>query len=91
MSTFNFTFNIQDFSSEIKENILELYTLSYKRLVEEKTLFQQKIREFYLKVFNVMIAQFVNGKGKDYLLNAVNFDYENTIYHDFSLLKSAIN
>ena len=38
-----------------------------------------------------MITQFVNGKGKDYLLNAVNFDYENTIYHNFTLMKSAIS
>ena len=91
MSTFTFTFNNQNFSTDIKENILTLYTLSYKRLVQEKTLFQQKIRELYLKAFNIMITQFVNGKGKDYLLNAVNFDYENTIYHNFTLMKSAWN
>jgi hypothetical protein len=65
MSTFTFTFNNQNFSTDIKENILTLYTLSYKRLVQEKTLFQQKIRELYLKAFNVMITPFVNGKGKD--------------------------
>ena len=43
MSTFTFTFNNQNFSTDIKENILTLYTLSYKRLVQEKTIFQQKI------------------------------------------------
>jgi hypothetical protein len=38
-----------------------------------------------------MIIQFINGKGRDYLINAIKFDYENNIYHDFSLMKASIN
>ena len=43
LSTFRFTFNNQDLTTDIIENIFELYPLSYKRLVQEKTIFQQKI------------------------------------------------
>ncbi len=91
LSVFNFEFINQEYSPTIKENILELYTLSYKRLVEERSLFQKKIRELNSKTFKVIISQFVNSKGKDYVTEAVNFDYENTIYHTFTLMKSGIN
>ena len=91
LSVFNFEFINQEYSPTIKENILELYTLSYKRLVEERSLFQKKIRELYSKTFKVIISQFVNSKGKDYVTEAINFDYENKIYHAFTLMKSTIN
>jgi len=87
----NFVFNFQDYSDKIIKDIKELSALSYDRLVQEKLLFQSQIKIFYEEAFRKIIVQFINGKGSDYLNYAIDFDYENTIYHDFSLMKAAIN
>jgi len=87
----SFTFNFIDFLQEVKEAITQISYLSYQRLAIEKTEFQSQITVFYREAFRKMIIQFINGKGRDYLTYAINFDYENNIYHDFSLMKAAIN
>jgi hypothetical protein len=80
-----------DFLSEVKEAITQISYLSYQRLATEKTQFQSQIIYYYKEAFKRMIIEFIYGKGKDYLTYAINFDYENNIYHDFSLMKAAIN
>jgi hypothetical protein len=87
----SFTFNFMDFLTEVKEAITQISYLSYQRLATEKTQFQTQIIYYYKEAFKRMIIEFIYGKGKDYLTYAINFDYENNIYHDFSLMKAAIN
>jgi hypothetical protein len=88
---YGFSFNFIDFLTEVKDAITSISYLSYQRLAIEKTKFQSKIVEFYREAFRKIIIEFIYGKGRDYLTYSINFDYENNIYHDFSLMKAAIN
>jgi hypothetical protein len=86
-----FASKFQNYSDIILKDIKEISALSYDRFIQEKSLFQSQIKIFYEQAFRKIIVQFINGKGRDYISNAINFDYENTIYHDFTLMKTAIN
>ena len=91
LQKYYFKFTFEDFTSYIKNDIYQITNIAYERLRIEKSKFQSQIKIFYENAFRIIFSQFVNGKGKDYLNFAVNFDYENNIYHDFTLMRTAIN
>jgi hypothetical protein len=91
LQKYYFKFTFEDFTSYIKNDIYQITNLAYERLRIEKSKFQSQIKIFYENAFRIIFSQFVNGKGKDYLNFAVNFDYENNIYHDFTLMRTSIN
>jgi hypothetical protein len=79
-----------ELENEVYNDIIKISELSYRRLVEERTIFQANIKIFYETAFRRIFSQFIKNKGKDYLDNSVDFDYSNNIYSDFELMKSSI-
>ena len=83
--------NYKDFSETIKQNIISLSENTYKRYVEEKTLFQAQIKIFFEKAFNNSFEEFILSSGATYLNDSVFSDYEKRIYPDFDIMKTGIS